>query len=115
MSYWRLQTVPGQFFFTSLMYFLSSCLLSRTFLSEVMRMLAHAQRTSYLDMSSVMWMLLPFNMAAFLSTCSLSLKSSKLTTTGRHPATSGPVCILAALVMTMSLLRERVCFSIELI
>ena len=71
--------------------------------------------SAYRDMSSVMWMLLPFNMAAFLRTCSLSLKSSKVTTMGRHPPTSGPVCILAAFVMTMSLLRERVCFSREFI
>ena len=115
LSYWRLQTLLGQFFFTSLMYFRNSCLLSRTLLQIIILELLKHGRPAYRDMSSVMWMLLPFNMAAFLRTCSLSLKSSKVTTMGRHPPTSGPVCILAAFVMTMSLLRERVCFSREFI
>ena len=49
-------------------------------------------------------------MFALFKTSSLSLKSSKVTKTGRYPDTSGPVKILDALLITISLLSIKVVF-----
>ena len=65
-------------------------------------------------MSSVTWILLPFKTPAFRKTSSRSLNSSKVTTTGRHPTTSGPVITREAHVTVMSLLMFKFVLSILL-